>query len=101
MPVTTVLHQRRWLGWEFISLAGRAFPLPPRVTVVIGELVYPNGSKGSSLKREAVEMSRRVRTTMQRAIDRRSGSKNISRGKMPRLTSQQMEPAGSYGRKNR
>jgi 1-acyl-sn-glycerol-3-phosphate acyltransferase len=85
VPITTVLHQRRWLGRESFRFAGRTLRVPPRVTVVIGEAVYPNGEGSGSQKKEALEMSRRIRSAMQRTIDTRGGSKTLSRGAMPRL----------------
>jgi len=88
VPVTTVLHQRHWLGRESLHFAGRTLRIPPQVTVVVGEPVYPNGAE-KSLKREATELSREVRSVMQRTIDRRGGSKNMSKGRMPRLAAQQ------------
>jgi len=89
VPITTVLHQRLWLGRESFHFAGRTFRVPPQVTVVVGKAVYPNGSAGGSLKREAMEMSRRIRSFMQLTIDHRGGSKSISKGTMPRLALQQ------------
>jgi 1-acyl-sn-glycerol-3-phosphate acyltransferase len=90
VPVTTVLHQRRWLGRESLRFSGRTLRIPPRVTVVVGEPVYPNGTTGRSLKREAVEMSCEIRTIMQRTIDQQGGSKGMAKGRMPRLTLQQV-----------
>jgi 1-acyl-sn-glycerol-3-phosphate acyltransferase len=89
VPVTTILHERRWLGRTSFHLGGRTFRVPPQVTVVVGEAVYPNGNGGRSLKREAVELSRKTRSVMQRTIDRRGGSKSMSKGRMPRITLQQ------------
>jgi 1-acyl-sn-glycerol-3-phosphate acyltransferase len=90
VPITTVLHERRWLGRSSFHFAGRAFRVPPQVTVVIGEAVYPNGSVNRALKREAMEMSRKTRLIMQRTIDQLGGSKSLSKGKMPRLVLQQV-----------
>jgi 1-acyl-sn-glycerol-3-phosphate acyltransferase len=89
VPVTTVLHRRHWLGRESFHFAGRTLRIPPQVTVIVGKPVYPNGIAGGSLKREATEMSRKIRSVMQRTIDQRGGSKSMSRGKMPRLALQQ------------
>jgi 1,2-diacylglycerol 3-alpha-glucosyltransferase len=97
VPVTTVLHQRRWLGRASFCFAGRRIRIPPQVTVVVGEPVYPDGTAVRSLKREAMEMSREIRSVMQRAIDRQGGSKNISRGRMARLALQQAQPGGRAG----
>ncbi|UCF97020.1 MAG: 1-acyl-sn-glycerol-3-phosphate acyltransferase [Spirochaetaceae bacterium] len=90
VPLTTVLHQRSWLGRGSFSLAGRRVRIPPQVTVVVGKPVYPIGSQGGSFKREAVGLSRRVRSLMQQTIDRQGGCKSMSKGRMPRLALQQM-----------
>jgi 1-acyl-sn-glycerol-3-phosphate acyltransferase len=89
VPITTVLHQRRWLGRQSFHLAGSIFRIPPRVTVVVGDAVYPNRDDAGSVKREAREMSRRVRSVMQRTIDQWDGCKSLSKGQMPRLGVQQ------------
>jgi 1-acyl-sn-glycerol-3-phosphate acyltransferase len=89
VPITTVLHQRHWLGRESFHFAGRTLRIPPQVTVVVGEPVYPDGTADRSPKREATEMSRQIRSIMQRTIDQRGGSKTMSRGRMPRLVLQQ------------
>lgn len=89
VPITTVLHQRHWLGLESFQFAGRTLRIPPQVTVIVGEAVYPNGIAGGSLKREATEMSCRIRSVMQRTIDHRGGNKSMSKGRMPRLALQQ------------
>ena len=89
VPITTVLNRRRWLGRESFHFAGRTLRIPPRVTVVVGEPVYPDGTEDRSPKREAMEMSRKIRSVMQQTIDRRGGSKSMSRGRMPRLALQQ------------
>jgi 1-acyl-sn-glycerol-3-phosphate acyltransferase len=88
VPITTVLHQRHRLGRKSFHLAGRTLRIPPRVTVVVGEAVFPNGMTGGSLKREAREMSCKVHAMMQRAIDQRGGCKSLSKGRMPRLAAQ-------------
>jgi 1-acyl-sn-glycerol-3-phosphate acyltransferase len=85
VPITTVLHQRRWVGRTCFHLAGRTWRVPPRVTVVVGEAVYPDGVEGGSVKREAREMSRTIRSIMQHTIDQRGGCKSLSKGRMPRL----------------
>ena len=89
VPITTILHERRWLGRSSFHFGGRTFRFPPQVTVVIGQALHANGSAGGTVKRQAMEMSRRVRSIMQRTIDQRGGSKSISKGKMPRLAVQQ------------
>jgi 1-acyl-sn-glycerol-3-phosphate acyltransferase len=89
VPVTTVLHQRRWLGRSSFYFAGRAIRIPPQVTVVVGEPVLPNGTAGRCPKREATEMSRKIRSVMQETIDQLGGNKSISRGRMARLALQQ------------
>ena len=85
VPVTTVLHQRLWRGKGFVRVAGHAFPLPPRVTIVIGAPRFPNEQERRSPARAARLMADRVREEMQRAIDRHGGCKSIARGLMPRL----------------
>jgi 1-acyl-sn-glycerol-3-phosphate acyltransferase len=90
VPITTILHEQRWLGRSSFHFAGRAFRVPPQVTVVVGQAVYPNGSAGGTVKRQAMEMSRKTRSIMQRTIDQRGGSKSISKGRMPRLALQQV-----------
>jgi 1-acyl-sn-glycerol-3-phosphate acyltransferase len=89
IPITTVLHPRQWLGRRSFHFAGRTFRVPPRVTVVVGEAVYPNQDEKGSVKREAREMSRRIHSVMQRTIDQRDGCKSLSKGRMPRLAVQQ------------
>ena len=89
VPITTVLHQRRWLGRTTFHFAGRTFRIPPQVTAVVGEAVYPKAKTGGALKLEAAELSRETRTIMQRTIDQLGGSKGLSKGKMPRLALQQ------------
>ena len=86
VPVTTVLHERRWLGRTTFRFGNRILRVPPRVTVVVGEAVYPNGNGTRCPKHAAVEMSRKTRSIMQRTIDRQGGSKSMSKGRMPRLT---------------
>jgi 1-acyl-sn-glycerol-3-phosphate acyltransferase len=86
VPVTTVLHERRWLGRTTFRFGGRIFRVPPQVTTVVGEAVYPNGNGARSVKLEAVELSRKTRSIMQRTIDQKGGSKSLSKGRMPRLT---------------
>jgi 1-acyl-sn-glycerol-3-phosphate acyltransferase len=93
VPITTVLHQRHWLGRESFHFAGRTLRIPPQVTVVVGDAVYPNGAAAGSLKREALEMSHKIRSVMQRTIDHRGGSKSLSKGRMPRLAVQQKQQA--------
>ena len=90
VPITAVLHQQHWLGRVSFRFAGRTLRVPPQVTIVVGEAVYPNGSEGSSVRREAVEISRKIRSVMQRTIDQRGGSKSMSKGRMPRLALQNM-----------
>ena len=90
VPVTTVLHERRWLGRTTFHFAGRTFRVPPQVTAIIGEAMYPKTTAGGALKHEAAEMSRKTRWIMQRTIDQLGGSKSLSKGKMPRLALQQV-----------
>jgi 1-acyl-sn-glycerol-3-phosphate acyltransferase len=84
IPVTTVLHERRWRGVR----------LPPRVTIVIGEAVHPplvvlpsapGQRSGISIKGAARALSLSVRESMQQTIDREGGSRTLYRGMMPRL----------------
>jgi 1-acyl-sn-glycerol-3-phosphate acyltransferase len=88
LPVTTVLHERRWFGRQSFHLAGVTFRIPPQVTVVVGKPVYPLPTDGVSLKHASIDLSRSVRSIMQQTIDRRGGSKTISRGLMPRIALQ-------------
>jgi 1-acyl-sn-glycerol-3-phosphate acyltransferase len=90
VPVTTVLHARQWLGRATFHFAGRTLRVPPQVTAVIGEAMYPKAEAGRAIKLEAVEMSRKTRWIMQRTIDQLGGSKSLSKGKMPRLALQQL-----------
>jgi 1-acyl-sn-glycerol-3-phosphate acyltransferase len=101
VPVTTVLHERRWRGRSAFRVLGRTVRLPPRITVVIGQPVPPplavlpaaGGRKISfSLKNAARSLSQRVRETMQATIDGEGGSRNLYRGMMPRLVKRE-EPA--------
>ena len=71
------------------AAAGRTLRVPPQVTAVIGEAVYPKATTAGALKREAAEMSGRTRAIMQRTIDQWGGSKSLAKGKMPRLALQQ------------
>ena len=84
LPVTTVLHRRRFLGRESFRFAGKTVRVPPQVRVVIGRPLYPDG-RGGSVKEEAVELARKARSVMQSTIDRRGGSKEMCRGRMPRI----------------
>ncbi len=89
IPMTTVLHERRWRGRTSIRVWGRTVPLPPVVTVVIGTPVPPpqkeSGADLHSLRGAALRMSVQVREIMQQTIDGLGGSRGIYRGKMPRL----------------
>jgi 1-acyl-sn-glycerol-3-phosphate acyltransferase len=89
VPITTVLHQRCWLGRTCFHFAGRSFRIPPRVTVVVEQPVYPKTTAGGPMRREAVEMSHQIRSIMQRTINERHGSKSMSKGRMPRLALQE------------
>jgi 1-acyl-sn-glycerol-3-phosphate acyltransferase len=97
VPITTVLHQQRWLGRVSFHFARREVRVPPRVTVVVGEPIYPSGKQGGSVKREAVELSHKVRSIMQRTIDSEGGSKSLSRGPMPRIALHRMFPVHNHG----
>jgi 1-acyl-sn-glycerol-3-phosphate acyltransferase len=89
VPVTTVLHEQRWLGRTSFHFAGRTLRIPPQVTAVIGEALYPRATANGAFKLEAVEMSRKTRLIMQQTIDQMGGSKRLSKGQMPRLALQQ------------
>jgi 1-acyl-sn-glycerol-3-phosphate acyltransferase len=87
VPVTTVLHERRWRGKPTISLLGHSFRLPPRVTIVIEA---PRGAPwmgrpAGSRKAAAAAWADEVRGAMQAVIDREGGSRVLYRGLMPRL----------------
>ncbi len=88
VPVTSVLHERRWFGRQSFHLAGLTLRIPPQVTVVIGQPVYPQIKEDISLKYESMDLSRSVRSIMQQTIDRRGGNKSLSRGLMPRIALQ-------------
>jgi 1-acyl-sn-glycerol-3-phosphate acyltransferase len=88
VPVTTVLHERRWFGRQSFRLAGLTLRIPPQVTVVVGQPVYPMSSENFSLKHKSIDLSRSVRSIMQQTIDLRGGNKNLSRGQMPRIALQ-------------
>lgn len=99
VPVTTVLHGRRVFGKGVFRLCGRVLRVPPRVTVVVGEPIYPATFMGpehgevncrriscnGSMRRAALAMTKSVRLKMQETIDREGGSKTLYRGVMPRL----------------
>lgn len=89
VPITTVLRERRWLGRSAFHFSGRTLRVPPQVTVVIGEALYPKRTAHEAVKLEAIEMSRETRAIMQRTIDQWGGSKSLAKGKMPRLALQQ------------
>ncbi len=118
VPITTVLYESKWFGKSSFSLLGRTLCLPPRVTIVIGEPLYPENFLGAylhtarsdsgsfhfaglskttcsgkveaatSLRYAAKAMSRYVRELMQATVDREGGCKTIYSGKMPRLVKQ-------------
>ena len=41
IPMTTVLHERRWRGRTSVRVLGRTVPVPPVVTVIIGRPIMP------------------------------------------------------------
>ncbi len=91
VPVTTVLHERRWRGRTTIRVLGRTLRLPPRVTIDIGA---PRASpvteelwarRPGSLRSIAEDWGNEVRAGMQAVIDREGGSRALFRGQMPRL----------------
>jgi 1-acyl-sn-glycerol-3-phosphate acyltransferase len=91
VPVTTVLHERRWAGKSSFRVLGRTLRLPPRVEIEIGSPVHPPltvvpaGQECFGLKRAARSLAMQVHDIMQETIDRRGGSKTLNRGMMPRL----------------
>ncbi|MGA2477644.1 MAG: lysophospholipid acyltransferase family protein [Spirochaetia bacterium] len=94
LPVTTVLHEQRWLGRRSFRLFGRTLRVPPRVTIIVGRPVQPQPDllpaadaqgNGFALKRAARTLSRQVQDIMQSTIDRAGGSRAFYRGVMPRL----------------
>ena len=103
IPMTTVLHERRWRGRTRVRALGRTVPVPPVVTVIIGRPIAPPAAEWSpaaggshpsaaagqpdlhALRGAALKMSAQVRELMQQTIDRLGGSREIYRGKMPRL----------------
>lgn len=94
IPLTTVLHERRLRGRTSVRVLGRTVPLPPVVTVVIGAPIRPSAAPSTpngqgpslhSLRGAALGLSIRVRESMQETINRLGGSREIYRGRMPRL----------------
>ncbi len=94
IPMTTVLHERKWRGRTTVRLLGKTVPLPPVVTVVIGKPIRPAmapaagfgvESNPHALRGAALRLSVGARETMQETIDRMGGSRGIYRGRMPRL----------------
>jgi 1-acyl-sn-glycerol-3-phosphate acyltransferase len=92
IPVTTVLHERRWWGRSSFRVLGRTLRLPPRVVIEIGAPVHPpltvvpaGGENGFALKKAARSLALQVHDLMQATIDRRGGSRTLYRGMMPRL----------------
>ena len=98
VPVTTVLHERRWRGRAAIRVLGRTIPFPPVVTVVIGQPLYPRLERGPhELRGAALSLSVEARERMQAVIDERGGSRGIYRGRMPRLVRKQPVPTLQAG----
>jgi len=56
MPITTVLHERRWFGRNSLSLWGRTLRLPPKVTVIIGDPLYPEFFKDANPNTARIEL---------------------------------------------
>jgi 1-acyl-sn-glycerol-3-phosphate acyltransferase len=105
IPVTTVLHEQRWLGRTSFRLLGRTLRVPPRVSIIVGRPVQPLAdirpaadTQGSAfaLKRAARALSRQVQDGMQSTIDRAGGSRAFYRGVMPRLVKREA-PASAPG----
>jgi 1-acyl-sn-glycerol-3-phosphate acyltransferase len=92
VPITTVLHERRWRGLLTVRILGRAVRVPPRVTIVIGSPMaapslgaLPGTPRPPTLKEAAAAWGSDVRATMQAVIDREGGSRSLFRGQMPRM----------------
>ncbi|MBN1837604.1 MAG: 1-acyl-sn-glycerol-3-phosphate acyltransferase [Spirochaetales bacterium] len=86
VPITTVLHEQRWLGRRSVCVLGRRLRVPPRVTVVIGEPVDVGVLVGGVDRRRLVCMANRMRRQMQAVIDAAGGCRGLYRGQMPRLS---------------
>ena len=86
IPMTTVLHERRWRGRTCVRVLGRTVPVPPVVTVIIGRPIWPAVAPDApALRGAALRMGAQVRVLMQETIDGQGGSRDIYRGRMPRL----------------
>jgi 1-acyl-sn-glycerol-3-phosphate acyltransferase len=88
IPVATVLRARSWGGRHFLTLGGRKIHVPPRVTVVVGAPLHSSGGVGKArgtLRSAAQDLQQRAHRSIQAAIDREGGSKEIFRGQMPRI----------------
>ena len=103
IPMTTVLHERRWRGRTSVRILGRKVPVPPVVTVIIGRPVAPPAAEwspaaGGSHPSPAAGRAGPACAEGRRAEDERAGqgadaadhreaggSREIYRGKMPRL----------------
>ena len=85
IPVTTVLHERRFRGKTTVRVGGRDVHLPPRVEVVIGAPRSGPVQRGAGLRADAAAWAEETRREMQEEIDRRHGSRALFRGQMPRL----------------
>ncbi len=89
VPLTTVLHERRWRGRTTLRILGRQIRLPPRVTIVIGGPSFPPAvgpaARKMRLADTAAAWAEEVRRSMQAVIDREGGSRSLFRGQMPRL----------------
>jgi 1-acyl-sn-glycerol-3-phosphate acyltransferase len=92
VPITTVLHERRWAGRGSFRVLGRTLRVPPRVEIHIGTPVHPplavvpaGQENGFTIKKAARSLAIQVHDIMQETIDRKGGSKALNRGMMPRL----------------
>lgn len=89
VPITTVLHERKWRGKASIRVLGRSIPIPPVVTIVIGRPIpapQATQSTGShELRAASLSFAAQARQEMQAVIDEWGGSRGIYRGQMPRL----------------
>lgn len=104
IPMTTVLHERRWRGLRSVRVAGRTIPIPPLVTVVFGRPVQPpralEGAHPRVVRGVALRMAAEVRQAMQDTVDALGGSREIYRGKMPRLMKRPPEARPGQGERS-
>ncbi len=101
VPITMVLHERKWRGKASIRILGKSIPIPPVVTVVIGRPIPVSAAAVSmdshELRGAALSLAAQTRQRMQAVIDERGGSRGIYRGRMPRLVRREEEPSVQPG----